>query len=96
MSDLETSTIDRLFLELSQFTQSITAKELALQGEVARLTAENEALKAERDALRKDAERYRWLRDVAVATDWEDIGFRTTPTTTDAYIDAIINTKDKP
>lgn len=34
---METETIDRLFLELSQVTQATTAKELALQDEVQRL-----------------------------------------------------------
>jgi hypothetical protein len=34
---METETIDRLFLELSQVTQATTAKELALQDEVDRL-----------------------------------------------------------
>ena len=34
---METETIDRLFLELSQVTQATTAKELALQNEVAAL-----------------------------------------------------------
>jgi hypothetical protein len=33
----DTETIDHLFLELSQFTQATTAKELALQGEVQKL-----------------------------------------------------------
>lgn len=39
-----TESIDRLFLELSQFTQASTAKELALQAEVERLTAWKEAV----------------------------------------------------
>lgn len=34
---LQTETIDRLFLELSQFTKATTAKELALKGKLARL-----------------------------------------------------------
>lgn len=34
-----TESIDRLFLELSQFTQATTAKELALKSEVDRLSA---------------------------------------------------------
>jgi hypothetical protein len=34
---LDTEAIDRLFLELSQFTHATTAKELALRAEVARL-----------------------------------------------------------
>lgn len=33
----ETETIDRLYLELSQFSQSKTAKELRLEDEIARL-----------------------------------------------------------
>lgn len=36
---METETIDRLFLELSQVTQTTTAKELALQSEVQVLRA---------------------------------------------------------
>jgi hypothetical protein len=38
-------------------------------------------------ALRKDAERYRWLRDEASGGDWEHIGQSTDPTSTDAAID---------
>lgn len=38
-------------------------------------------------ALRKDAERYRWLRDVASGGDWEHIGQTTDPANTDARID---------
>ena len=34
---MDTETIDRLFLELSQFTKARTARELALEVEVARL-----------------------------------------------------------
>ena len=34
---MTTESIDRLFLELSQFTQATTAKELALRDEVLRL-----------------------------------------------------------
>ena len=34
---METETIDRLFLELSQVTQATTAKEIALQDKVRRL-----------------------------------------------------------
>ena len=37
--------------------------------------------------FRKDAERYRWLRDVASGGDWEHIGQTTDPTNTDARID---------
>ena len=43
---MDTETIDKLFLELSQFTQATTAKELALR-------AENERLKKERELLDK-------------------------------------------
>ncbi len=39
------------------------------------------------ETLRKDAERYRWLRDVASGGDWEHIGQTTDPTNTDARID---------
>ena len=39
------------------------------------------------EELRKDAERYRWLRDAASGGDWEHIGHTTTPNTTDARID---------
>lgn len=35
----------------------------------------------------RDAERYRWLRDVASGGDWEHIGQNTDPTSTDALID---------
>lgn len=52
MTTLETETIDRLFLELSQVTQATTKKELQLQLEI--------------ETLRKDAELYRWLKDPAV------------------------------
>ena len=43
---------------------------------------------AELAALRKDAERYRWLRDAATGGDWETIGQGTDPGSTDAAIDA--------
>lgn len=43
---------------------------------------------AEIEALRADAERYRWLRDKASGSEWEDIGHGTSPQTTDAHIDA--------
>lgn len=44
-------------------------------------------LKAENEALRKDAERYRWLRDKAHTADWEFIGGQT-PDAGEAEIDA--------
>lgn len=37
---------------------------------------ERDQLKAENEALRKDAERYRWLRDEAGSADWEHIGYQ--------------------
>lgn len=40
------------------------------------------------ESLLKDAERYRWLRDVASADEWELIGHNTDPTTTDSVVDA--------
>jgi hypothetical protein len=46
-----------------------------------------DALEQEVAELRKDAERYRWLRDVASGGDWEHIGQTTDPTNTDARID---------
>lgn len=50
-----------------------------------------DALKAERDALRKDAERYRWLRDVGDAT-WRPFGIREgySAEQADAAIDAAL------
>jgi len=44
-------------------------------------------LEQERDRLREDAERYRWLRDVAARGDWEHIGNTTDATSTDVRID---------
>jgi len=49
--------------------------------------AERDQLKAESEALRKDAERYRWLRDKAHTADWEFIGGQT-PDAGEAEIDA--------
>lgn len=46
-----------------------------------------EQLKAENEDLRKDAERYRWLRDKAHTADWEFIGGQT-PDAGEAEIDA--------
>ena len=42
---METETIDRLFLELSQFTQATTGKELALANQLAEAKAEIEQLR---------------------------------------------------
>lgn len=46
---MELETINKLYLELSQVATAKTAREAALEHEL--------------DALRKDAARYRWLRD---------------------------------
>lgn len=53
--------------------------------------AQIDALKAERDALRKDAERYRWLRDVGDAT-WRPFDIREgySAEQADAAIDAVL------
>ena len=45
-------------------------------------------LRAAVEAMSKDGARYRWLRDVAMSSDWESIANSTTPSTTDAVIDA--------
>ena len=42
---METETIDRLFLELSQFTRATTGKELALANQLAEAKAEIEQLR---------------------------------------------------
>lgn len=47
---------------------------------------ELERLRAEVAALRKDAERYRWLRDIATDSDWEFISDQVADNT-DAAID---------
>lgn len=52
---METETIDRLFLELSQFTRATTGKELALANQLAEAKAEIERL---RKALREIYEVY--------------------------------------
>ncbi len=57
---------------------SIEARMIAMQ---------NARLQEDNAALRKDAERYRWLRDVASGDDWENIGQTAGPTNTDALID---------
>ena len=51
------------------------------------LTECHPSAQAELLVLRKDAERYRWLRDAASVGDWDHIGHTTTPNTTDACID---------
>lgn len=48
---METETIDRLFLELSQVTQAVTKKELMYRREITRLQNLLVALKAEALAL---------------------------------------------
>ena len=47
---METETIDRLFLELSQFTRATTGKELALANQLAEAKAE---IVRSREALKK-------------------------------------------
>lgn len=61
---------------------STWAKMNHLQGE------EILALRAERDALRRDAERYRWLRDVDAQTQWHHVDWTGDPEDIDAAIDA--------
>lgn len=55
---METETIDRLFLELSQVTQAVTVKEIALQVEVQRLRSllekANAVIEAARDVVAWD------------------------------------------
>lgn len=48
-----------------------------------------EQLSAENEALRKDAERYRWLRDHAEAADWEFIGYQEIEST-NKHVDALM------
>lgn len=48
---------------------------------------QRDQLRAENEALHKDAERYRWLRDKAHTADWEFIGGQT-PDAGEAEIDA--------
>lgn len=58
----DTEILDKLFLELSQFTGATTAMELALQAEKDQLRAENECLKKNivnlNDAHRRDTKRW--------------------------------------
>ena len=66
---LETETIDKLFLELSQVTKAATAKELTLMKERDELLAEIEMWKATANAVIDfDAVRYRWLLDNTLPT----------------------------
>jgi hypothetical protein len=46
--------------------------------EVIELREERDRLKAENEELRKDAERYRWLRDRADTADWECLSHQLT------------------
>ena len=50
-----------------------------------KIVEERDALRAEVERLRVDAERYRWLRDVATGDEWDYI---MTTEDTDAAIDA--------
>ena len=52
---MDTETIDRLFLELSQFTQAKTKKELELQAIVAKLEARIDKLNEELSLYRERA-----------------------------------------
>lgn len=54
----------------------------------------SEKLKAENEALRKDAERYRWLRNNADAADWEFLGYQA-PDVVDQNIDCALVPSDK-
>lgn len=58
-STYTTETIDRLFLELSQFTQATTAKELLFQAELSRSADELARLRAGIEAALADIERQR-------------------------------------
>lgn len=58
------------------------------------LVNERDQLKAENEALRKDAQRYRWLRDDAGYCDTRDIPGMA-PARMDAFIDAAM-TKEEP
>ena len=60
-----------------------------LRGQPAQLTQAMFAHLAGIDALREDAERYRWLRNEAESSDWEYIGHQTA-INSDREIDAAI------
>lgn len=62
---VEASDYDALCLELAE-----------ANADFVRIANEREALLAERDALKKDAERYRWLRQrlVGASFNWDDEG----------------------
>jgi len=51
---MDTETIDRLFLELSQVTQATTAKEIALQGKLDDLRAALLNCARQAEALKRD------------------------------------------
>jgi hypothetical protein len=51
-------------------------------------------LACEQDALRKDAERYRWLRDVADGAEWEWAGTMRAAKM-DAFVDAAMRSVEK-
>ena len=68
---------------------SETAHRGDLQAKAWGLQAEIEQLKAENEALRKDAERYRWLRDGAGYCDARDIPGMA-PARMDEFIDAAL------
>jgi hypothetical protein len=59
---METRTIDKLFLELSQFTQAKTGRELELEGEL--LAAEQRAQKWRDELSKQISSTERWLIDV--------------------------------
>lgn len=59
------------------------------------LRIERGKFKADNEALRKDAERYRWLRNKAGSSDWEYIGHQSGETT-DYEIDAAMTKGDQP
>ena len=68
---------------------------VAIRGAEPELTSYGWADLPERaEALRADARRYRWLRDVAQGSDWEHIGNVYPPEETDAAIDAAMGAKE--